>query len=84
MNKSLIKLYASKIDHEKIYLFAKNEGININSDEVNLILSIIRNDINEILDNNALMVLEKNKSSLSEPVYNKILELYEKYKVFLV
>jgi len=83
MNKSLIKAYAMNLTSDKVKDFALKEGIQISDEEANLFLSTIRDNADYILDGYGLEVIESKKNMLSEDAYNKLLELFNKYKKFI-
>lgn len=83
MNKSLIKAYAKSLTSDKVKDFALKEGISITDEEANLFISTINENADYILDGHAVEVIESKKSEMSEVSYNKLLELYDKYKKFV-
>lgn len=83
MNKNLIKVYAMKLDLEKVKNFARNEGLEITDDEANLFIETAQENIDYILDGHGLEVIESKKNMLSERTYDKLLELFNEYKKFI-
>lgn len=83
MNKSLIKAYAFTLTPDKVKSFALKEGINVSDEEANLFISTIRENADDILDGHAMEVIESKKSMISDASYNKLIELYDKYKKFV-
>ncbi len=83
MNKSLIKALAMKLTPDKVKEFALREGISVSEEEANLFISTIQDNADYILDGHALEVIDSKKSMMSEDSYNKLLELYDKYKKFV-
>ena len=83
MNKSLIKALAMKLNPDKVKEFALREGISVSEEEANLFISTIQDNADYILDGHALEVIDSKKSMMSEDSYNKLLELYDKYKKFV-
>ncbi len=63
--------------------FALKEGINISEDEANLFISTINENADYILEGHGMEVIESKKDQMSEDAYNKLLELYDKYKKFV-
>lgn len=53
------------------------------TEEANLFINILNTRLDEMLNGNALNVLNEYKDKISESSYNKLLELYDKYKKFI-
>ncbi len=83
MNKNLIKNYAMNLKEEDVINFANKEGVSVSFEEASLFLDTIKNNADYILDGHALEVIESKRDSISESAYNKLLELYDKYKKFI-
>lgn len=83
MNKSLIKMYAMKLDVEKVKNFARNEGIEISDEEANLFVTTIKENCDDILDGYGLEIIESKKNMMSPSTYEKLLELFNEYKKFI-
>lgn len=83
MNKSLIKMYAMKLDVEKVKNFARNEGIEISDEEANLFVTTIKENCDGILDGYGLEIIESKKNMMSPSTYDKLLELFNEYKKFI-
>lgn len=84
MNKNLIKAYALSLSTNKVKEFALKEGISISDEEADLFINTIRDNADYILDGHGLEVIESKKDMMSDVSYNKLLELYDKYKKFIV
>ena len=82
MNKLLIYKYIERIKKEDIANYSLSQNINLTNNELNIIYDYIKNKTNIILDNPELIIKEI-KNKLNIPTYNKILELYNKYKYFI-
>lgn len=80
---NLIKKYAEKLTKDDIRNFALKENVNITNNEVNIIYDSIKNDTDTLLSKDALSYINKFKPLLSDEVYNKIIEKYNKYKDFI-
>ncbi|MEG1143263.1 MAG: hypothetical protein RR228_03260 [Bacilli bacterium] len=80
---NVIKKYATTITKEQIVSYALKENVKITQEEVNIIYNSIKNDIDILLSENSISYLNSQKSNLSKELYTKILELYNKYKVYL-
>lgn len=83
MNKSLIKMYAMKLDVEKVKNFARNEGIEISDEEANLFVTTIKENCDDILNGYGLEIIESKKNMMSPSTYDKLLELFNEYKKFI-
>ena len=79
MNKLMIIGYISKLKKEDIKRFSLEQGIDITEEELVLIYNYLKNETKKTIDN-PLEVIESIKDKVSQPVYNKINELYEQYK----
>ena len=82
MNKSIIIEYIKKITKEAINNSAIKQHTPLTNNELNIIYDYIKNKTIAILEN-PLKIINKIKNNLSTPVYHKLLELYDKYKIFL-
>ena len=83
MNKNIIKTYALNLNAKDVKDYALKEGINITDEEANLFISNIKEHADEILDGHGLEVIESIKDRISSESYNKLLELFNKYKKFI-
>jgi len=79
MNKLFIYEYIKRIKRDNIIKFAGDQGIQLDDYELDIIYNYIKNDYRRILSN-PLDVLEEAKEMLSDSTYQKLLELYDKYK----
>lgn len=83
MDRNIIKMYINKLDKNTINKFALREDIELTSNELDIIYNSVKNDFDKLLDSDFYKYIYEYKSKLSEKVYNKIIELYEKYKGFI-
>ena len=79
MNKLLIYEYIKNIKRIDIYNYAFEEGIKLSKNEIDILYDYIKNRYIDIM-NNPKNVLIEIKDKLSINTYNKLLELYNKYK----
>ena len=79
MNKSLIYKYLDKLQKENINDYALKQNINLTDDELSLIYTYIKEYPDKIIDN-PLDILLEIKNQITINTYNKLLELYNKYK----
>lgn len=82
MNKLIIYQYINKITKNDILKYANNQGIKIDGLELDIVYDYIKNDYNRII-NNPNEVLFEIRGNVSDCLYEKILELYDKYKDIL-
>ena len=77
-----IKEYIKKITEEDIYNFASKEGITLMENEVKVIYVYIKNYWQVFLNEDSTFLFEELKEKLSKEAYEKIVELYNKYKKY--
>ena len=82
MNKKILYGYIDKIKKEDIVNFALKEGIMISDHETDLLYSYIKNDYERIISN-PLEVINEIKKMINSNLYDKLLDLYDKYKDIL-
>ena len=82
MNKLLIYKYIERIKKEDIANYSLSQNINLTTNELDIIYDYIKNKTNEIL-NNPSQLIDEIKDKVSINVYNKLLELYDKYKDYI-
>ena len=82
MNKSVIKRYAANVTKNDIVSFAYKENVMVSDAEVDIIFKAIHFDIDVLLED-PIAYLEDYKNKLSDEVYSKLLEFYNKYKKFI-
>lgn len=82
MNKSVIKRYAANVTKNDIVSFAYKENVMASDAEVDIIFKAIHFDIDVLLED-PIAYLENYKDKLSDEVYLKLLEFYNKYKKFI-
>jgi len=82
MNKFILYQYINKIKKEDIVKFGIKEGIIIKKEETELIYDYIKNEYERIIQKPMDVIIEI-KDKVSNQVYQKILELYDKYKDML-
>lgn len=79
MNKLIILKYMERLTRDDVIKYANKQDINIKDNELDLIYAYIKKYPERIL-NDAVDVIDEIKDDLSLEVYNKLLELYDKYK----
>ena len=79
MNRLFINEYINKITKDDIYNFGLKQNIKINNHDLDTIYRYIKNERDRLFDN-PIKVINEVKDIVNIDVYNKILELYNKYK----
>lgn len=77
---NLIKKYIENITEQDIYNFALNEGIKLMDHETKIIYVYLKNYYQVFLNEDATFLFEELKEKLNPNTYNKLIELYNKYK----
>lgn len=72
--------YINKIDKNKINNFALKNNINLNDQELDILLFIVKNKKDDLLQGNEEESLKLIKENLSKKNSNKVLKLYYYYK----
>ena len=83
MNRNIIKKYINLIDKNMINNYALKEDINLTRSELDIIYNSIKNDFDIITTTDFYKYLSNFKDKLSTKVYNKLSDLYEKYKDYI-
>ncbi len=79
MDKKVILKYIDRIKKEDIINYGLKEGIRISDNDLIIIYDYIKNKAINILDNPLDIIMEI-KDKIDNKVFQKILELYDKYK----
>ncbi len=80
MIEKLIKSYVSKLTLDEVDKFAKENGVILNDDELNMIFIYIKRDWKTIVHGNPRGILDDIKSKLDSSSYSKIENLYIFFK----
>ena len=80
MNFYLIEEYVNRMQKEDINKFALKQGIILNDEELNTIFTYIKNNYKTIIYGNPKNILLDIKEKVSDLTYNKIENLYIKFK----
>ena len=80
MNFYLIEEYVNRMRKDDINKFALKQGIILNDDELDIIYEYIKNNYKTILYGNPKEILLEIKEKVSSVTYNKIENLYVKFK----
>lgn len=79
MHKLIILKYMEKLTKDDIRKYAQSQDTTLDDNELDLIYNYIKKYPKRIL-NEPLDVIDEIKDDLSNDVYQKLLELYQKYK----
>ena len=79
MNNFIIKAYIDKLTLSDIYEYAKKEGIILRDNDAKIIYDFIKNKWKDFLDSPE-EVLSVLSGRIEKEPFNKIQELYRKYK----
>ena len=82
MNKHILYDYINKLKKEDIINYINKQQISLTNNELDIIYDNIKNNTDNIL-NNPLKEINKIKDKLNINTYNKLIELYNKYKIFI-
>ncbi len=75
-----LRNYIEKITEQDIYNYALKEGIVLLNDESKIIYTYIKNYWQVLLSDDSTFIFEELKEKLRPETYNKVVELYSKYK----
>lgn len=76
----ILKNYINKITEEDIKKYANKQGIKLLDEETKIIYLYIKNYWELLLKDNNSFIFEELKEKLRSETYEKIIELYNKYK----
>ena len=82
LSKDKIYEYIKKIKKEDIFNYGIKENIGLNNKEIDIIYDYINNRYDDIINNSDKVLLEI-KDKLNKVAYNKLLELFNKYRYFI-
>ena len=82
MNIDLIKIYINNLTETEAKRFLEKQDIILENDKFNKIFQLIKNNYKEIIDEDKY-ILEKIKGYTSIDNYNKLYNLFLKYKKYL-
>ncbi len=82
LDKNIIYEYIKRIKKEDIFNYGIKENIKLTNEEIDTIYDYITNRYDDII-NNPLSVLLEVKNKLRKETYNRLLVLYDKYKLLL-
>lgn len=80
MNKFLISEYVKRLKKDDIYNYGLKENIILEDYEVDVIYDYVKRYYIDVLDGDGLRVLDSARNKIKINTYNKIVELYYRYK----
>lgn len=83
VNIYLITEYVKRIKKEDVYNYALKEGVTLEDYELNIIYDYIKKDYKTIIYGNVRGVLDEIKAKVKLNTYNKIENLYLRFKNYL-
>lgn len=82
MKKELVIKYIKNIKDSEIKSFLNDYNINLNNDEYDFLVNIIKEKYNDIFDEN-IYLFKLIRDTINEDAYNKLIKLFNQYKKFL-
>lgn len=82
MNRELIINYINNIEDKDINIFLDKNNINLNKEEYDFLKNIIKEKYNDLLDENTYL-FKLIKDTINNDAYNKLLNLFNKYKILI-
>lgn len=80
MFSKMIEKYIKNLTKNDIINYSKNENIDLNDNEINIIYNIIKEDYKILLYGDSTNVFKKLKSRINSTSYDKIKYLFDSYK----
>lgn len=81
MKDKLIKNYIDKLSIEDLEKFANSKSILLTNSELNYVYSTIKDNWETIIYGNPTNIFNEAKENLNTHSYNKIIDLYNLYKI---
>ena len=79
MNINIIEFYINQIEERDLRKFLEKQKISINEKEERYLFYILKNKYKDVLDEDILIIYDI-KKNINNEAYNKLLELFNKYK----
>ncbi len=80
MYEKMIEKYINKLTKEDILKFSYTQNVKLTHEELDIIYFYIKEYWRQIVKSNPTSIFMELKEKLSTNVYNKMIELYNKYK----
>lgn len=81
MKDKLIKNYIDNLTIDKLEKFANSKDVLLTNSELNYIFTVIKKDWETLIYGNPENIFNQAKNNINSNSYNKIIELYNYYKV---
>lgn len=78
-----LKEYINSLTEKDIYNFGLKEGITLKDEETKTIYLYIKNYWETLIKDDSTFIFEELKEKLRPQVYQKVVELFNKYKKYL-
>lgn len=78
-----LKEYINSLTEKDIYNYGLKEGVTLTDDEVKTIYLYIKNYWETLIKDDSTFIFEELKEKLSPKAYQKVIELFNKYKKYL-
>ncbi len=78
-----LKEYINSLTEKDIYNYGLKEGITLTDDEVKTIYLYIKNYWETLIKDDSTFIFEELKEKLSPKAYQKVIELFNKYKKYI-
>ncbi len=78
-----LKEYINSLTEKDIYNFGLKEGITLKDEETKTIYLYIKNYWETLIKDDSTFIFEELKEKLRPEVYQKVVELFNKYKKYL-
>ena len=84
----IIENYIKNLTKNDILVFAKNNNIDLNNQELNYLFNVVKNDYKVLLSNDYEIVFENAKGYIDEDklkkIYNLFIDYRHKYQNYLI
>ena len=80
MEELFLKSYVSRLTKEDIIEYLNKEDIKVTENEINIIYEYIKKYFMISYKGDPTYLFDELRNKLNEETYNKVLELYQKYK----
>lgn len=79
MKKELIIKYFNNLSKEEIYEYLDKYNIKLNDEEYEFLINVVKEKYNDLLDEN-IYLFKLIRDTINEDAYNKLIDLFNKYK----
>lgn len=82
MKKEIIKKYINNLTNDEINLFLEENNITLNKDEYDFLIPLLKEKFDDLLSENPYL-FKLIKDEINTDSYNKLINLFNKYKTFI-